>query len=74
MELVGYRENLELLRELFPDRATIDFAECSECLGCDIRTVRAAAQRSHNPLPTVKVGKKRVLVPIPRLARWMCQR
>ena len=73
MELAGFRENLALLSQLFPGRAAIDVKECADVLGVSIKTVYAAINRVHNPIPVVKVGRK-TTIPIGRLARWMCVR
>ncbi len=73
MELAGFRENLALLSQLFPGRAAIDVKECADVLGVNVKTVYAAIDRVHNPIPAIKVGKK-TTIPIGRLARWMCVR
>ena len=39
MELKGYRENLEIIREQFPDRITINPDECARVMGVDRKTV-----------------------------------
>lgn len=74
MEKTGYRENYELLRELFPGRATLSTTEAAEAMGTDVRTIRAATELVRNPLPSCKVGEKKTVIPIPALARWMCGR
>ena len=61
LEKVGYRENYELLKELFPGRATISTVEAAEVIGSDVRTVRAATETVKNPLPSCKVGNKIVI-------------
>lgn len=72
LEKPGYRENYELLRELFPGRATVSTVEAAAAIGTDVRTLRAATQLVRNPLPSCKVGDKKIVIPIPALARWMC--
>lgn len=72
MEKAGYRENYELLRELFPGRATVTTTEAAEALGSDVRTIRAATELVRDPLPSRKIGEKKIVIPIPALARWMC--
>lgn len=72
LEKPGYRDNYELLRELFPGRATVSTVEAAAAIGTDVRTLRAATQLARNPLPSCKVGDKKVVIPIPALARWMC--
>ncbi len=71
MEKSGYRENYEILRDLFPGRATISTVEAANVVGSDVRTIRAAIERVNDPLPARKIGTKTV-IPIPALARWMC--
>ena len=70
MEARGYRENYERLNELFPGRASITIEECASVLGVNHKTVRETIKRVINPIPTVKVGRRR-MIPIARLARWM---
>lgn len=72
LEKVGFRENYELLRELFPGRVTVSTTEAAAALGTDVRTIRAATELARDPLPSRKVGEKKVLIPLPALARWMC--
>lgn len=71
MEMRGYRENYERLNELFPNRVSISILECAVVLGVNHKTVRETVKRVNNPIPTVKVGRRR-MIPIPQLARWMC--
>lgn len=73
MELAGYRENLALLQEMFPDRAVISLPECAKVLGLNIKTVYETVEPYHkNPIPTKVVGSRKRVVPITGLARWMC--
>ena len=72
MEPAGYRENYERLNELFPGRVSITIVECAGALGVNHKTVRESLVRVHNPIPSVKVGKRR-MIPIANLARWMCR-
>lgn len=72
MEKAGYRDQLALLREIYPDRITITPQETAKLLGWDIRTVRAAIARKVDPIPSVKRSAKCVSVPITELARWLC--
>ena len=71
MEKKGYREQLEMLREQFPDRQTITPRETARVLGVNIKTVYSAMKRVRNPLPSIEVTKNRSVVPIARLASWM---
>lgn len=67
-ELEGYRQQLELLTDLFPNRAALKIAECEAALNLDRRTL--LADRS---FPAKKVCGK-YAVPITELARWMVRR
>lgn len=64
----GYRQQLELLTEIFPNRAALKITECAFVLNLDRRTL--LADRS---FPAKKVGSK-YSVPITELARWMVKR
>ena len=64
----GYRQQLELLTDIFPHRAALKIAECEAALNLDRRTL--LADRS---FPAKKVGNK-YSVPITELARWMIKR
>ena len=74
MELVGYKENLSVLRSLFPYRIVISLSECATVLGVDIRLIQDMRLREKDPLPTVclsKSQKSRYGVSIPMLAYWL---
>ena len=73
MEMKGYRKNLELLNETFRGRITLTVDECAAAIGVNPKTVRELIRRANNPLPSVRVGR-RVMIPVARLARWMCIR
>ena len=73
MEMKGYRENLELLNETFQGRIMLTVDECAAAIGVNSKTVRETIRRVNNPLPSVRVGR-RVMIPVARLARWMCIR
>ena len=36
----GYRDNIELLNERFPDKQMLTYAECAEFMGCSLRTAQ----------------------------------
>ena len=71
MEKADYRINLEMLKSLFPDCASITTQDTAKALKCSVKTVRSAIKRRNKPLPAVKISTKMYLVPIPSLARWM---
>ena len=54
MELVGYDDNLAMLRLLFPDKLLISSKECARVLNLDVRTVFNLKNRVKNPLPLVR--------------------
>ena len=71
MEKKGYREQLEMLKDRFPDRVTISLQETAKVLGVNIKTVYSARERVKNPLPSIQIAKNRYIVPITSLAKWM---
>ena len=75
MELPGYRENIERLDKMFPNRVTITLAECAQVLGVNIKTVYELISKGRkNPIPCLLIGSRRKVIPIVGLARWMCMR
>lgn len=73
MELKSYRDNYERLNDLFPGRMSISIDECASVLGVNHKTVRETVKRANNPIPTVKIGKRR-MIPIALFARWMSEK
>lgn len=71
MEKASYRDTIAHLNDLFPGRASITAQEAAQVLDCDIKTVRSSMARVKNPLPSVKVTEKKVVIPIPAFARWL---
>ncbi len=71
MEKKGYREMLEQLNTLFPNRATITPKEAATVMGCPLNTVYNSMYRAHNPLPYKHMGEKRIVISITQLARWL---
>lgn len=71
MEVTGYRDTLELLNTIYAGRAAISVEECAVLLGVNHKTVRESMHRVHNPIPSVKVGR-RIVIPVAKLARWLC--
>ena len=49
MEKDGYRENLELLKEMFPGKGALSVKEVAAFLGAGENTVYSAINRRHNP-------------------------
>ena len=72
MKLVGYDETIELLQSVFPDRGAINVKECADFLGSDVRTIYASLDRKQNPIPSMKIGETKRIIPLPLFARWLC--
>lgn len=71
MEKTGYRDALEMLRDMFPGKATLTVKEAATAMGANICTVYEAVKRKYNPLPSRKLGGK-IVIPIPAFASWLC--
>ena len=71
MEKQGYREALERLDNMFPEKVAISVREAAKALGVSEDIVRENIKKVRNPLPSKKIGG-RVIIPITQLARWMC--
>lgn len=74
MVVAGYYEQLEFIKELCPGVTDLTVKQCADIMGLDIRTVYNMTKRVKDPLPVKKVGAKKVVIPIPALARWLCLR
>ena len=64
-ELEDYRDNIALLAQMFPNKATLSVEEAAAVIGCDKRTII-----SNNDVPTIRIGR-RVAVPMVGLARYL---
>ena len=71
MEPIGFRENLGLLSERFPDRGALGVEEFAVYLGVNHKTVREAIRSKK--LVGVRIGR-RVTIPLVSAARFMCGR
>lgn len=71
MEKKGYRDALDMLREMFPGRVAITVKDAATVLGANTCTVYEAIKRKYNPLPSKKAAGK-IVIPIPALASWLC--
>lgn len=71
MEKANYRVNLELIQNMFPDRATLSPEECGRVIGCSRNTVYSYMRRAKNPLPCKRLSDHKVIIPIASLANWM---
>ena len=72
MEKEGYRATLEMLRDMYPGKAAITVDQAAAAIGANRKTVYEAVKRRYNPMPSQKVTKKKIVIPIPSLARWLC--
>lgn len=75
-ELSGYRDLLELIRDMYPERTALNVEEAARALGVHRQTITAAIMRRSNPLPAQNISKgqkyKTYIIPITALARWQC--
>lgn len=72
MEKEGYRATLAMLQDLYPGRTAISVDEAAVAIGADRKTIYAAVKRRFNPIPSQKLTPRRIVIPIPALARWLC--
>ena len=66
-EVEGYRETVELIRTIYPDRAALSRAEAAKLLGCSTRTLQRRQE-----IPHITMGQT-VRYPVDGLARWMAK-
>ena len=71
MVVAGYYEQLEFIKEKYPDKIALTARECANVLGVDIKTVYTMMRRVKDPLPSKRIGVKKVIVPIPLFAHWL---
>jgi hypothetical protein len=71
MEKKGYRDTLDILRDMFPGKLAISVKEAATVLGANTCTVYDAIKRKYNPLPSKKASGK-ILIPLPAFASWLC--
>ena len=65
MEKATYRDNLEMLKGMFPDRAVVPLNEAAKALG-----ISAYSARQDEDFPVTKIGG-RYMVSIANLARYL---
>jgi hypothetical protein len=74
MEKPNYREQLALIRDIFPQKISLTVDEVALVLGKDRKTITALIERRTNPLPAqdVSQGRKnhKYIIPVTALARW----
>lgn len=71
MEAPNYRENIELLKTMYPDRAAISVQEAAAAAGVNAATIYTAI--SNRRFPAQKVGERKFVIPITSFARWLCK-
>lgn len=73
-EKQDYRDQLAILTEIFPGRATLTVSEAARVLGVDRRRVKAMIERRTDPLPAQDTSaggtNKCYIIPIAALARF----
>lgn len=74
MEKQGYRENIALIAEAFPGQLAISVDDAAKVMGVNRNTVYEAVKRKINPIPSQKVNRKRIVIPVAGFARWLCGR
>lgn len=73
MEKEGYRDTLNALTERFGGKMALSVAETAEVLGVSEWTVRQDLKRKYGkPLPSRRLARNKIVIPVPGLARWMC--
>jgi hypothetical protein len=68
------KELRDLISERFPGKMFIKPKEAAEIMGVNIKTVIAAIERKHNPLPARNISNgiknKSYIIPITELCKW----
>ena len=72
MEKQGYRETLEMLERLYPNRTTISVKEAAKAMNASDRSVYDAVKRRYNPIPSQKLTRKKIVIPLAAFAKWLC--
>lgn len=71
LEKQDYRIILGQIVVMYPGRVALSVSEVARLLGVDKKIVYAATKRKKNPLPYQKIGTRKVVIPINRLANWL---
>lgn len=71
-EKEGYREQIERLAEIYPNKVVLSVPETAKVLGVDVRTVVALIQNRKLNATNISAGKKnkRFVIPITSIARF----
>lgn len=74
MEVRGYRQNLEMIVQRFPNRLTVSPKEVADAFGINQKTVYQACKKRRDPLPCVRFSQRKILIPVSELAIWLSER
>lgn len=68
---IGYREQIERIAEIYPNRVTLTLTEAANVLGIDKRTLTVMIEKKKLVATDVSNGKKnrRYIIPVTALAR-----
>lgn len=71
-EKEGYREQIERLAEIYPNKVVLTVPEAASVLGLDVRTVLALIQNKRLVATNISAGKKnkRYVIAVSALARF----
>jgi excisionase family DNA binding protein len=69
----GYREQIERLAEIYPNKITLSLTETASALGIDKRTVLVLIEKKKLPATDISNGSKnkRYIIPITAIARMV---
>lgn len=72
--MMEQNEFVKFVTERYPNRAFLKPKEVAELMGVNIKTVVAAIERKHNPLPARNISNgiknKSYIIPITELCKW----
>lgn len=70
-EKVGYREQLERIAEIYPNKVTLSVPEAARVLGIDKRTLLVLIQKKQLSAINIANGNKnkRYIIPVTAIAR-----
>ena len=68
----GYREQIERLAEIYPNKITLTINEAATALGVDRRTMTLLIEKKRIPATNVSTGgkNKHYIIPITAIARF----
>lgn len=72
MEKEGYRETADRLAKKYGKEA-LSVKEAAAELGVSEWTLRQELKKKYgNPIPSRRIGRNRIVIPVAGLARWAC--